>query len=78
MGSTRRITRLEINSTEQKYSFWDNDSNISYHLEDDGRTLKIDIDKHFPKEVTTEGKESQKFLREVPFEGEEYTKRWLG
>jgi hypothetical protein len=41
-----RITRIEvIDQAGRSYVNWEDDNDVSYQLQDDGRTLKVFVDK---------------------------------
>lgn len=41
-----RITRIEvIDQNGRSYVNWEDDNDVSYQLQDDGRTLKVFVDK---------------------------------
>jgi hypothetical protein len=41
-----RITRIEvIDQDGRSYVNWEDDNDVSYQLQDDGRTLKVFVDK---------------------------------
>lgn len=43
----RRITRIEvIDQAGRSYVNWDEDNDVTYQLQDDGRTLKVFVDTH--------------------------------
>ena len=67
-----RITRLEvIDENGRSYVNWEDDNNVSWQFQDDGRTLKVFVNKVKPKSPVEEA-----FKRVYGFYPETYEDSW--